>query len=134
MLHEAGAGGGVWTTEGDLAESLIFDGLDFLLGDEEGDDVVATLSLLDDVEELVDPLWLVVDGDGLSEAHAPAADVHDAGADGDAAAGVDGNKVAVVRRAGGADDVDGLESEGLAGDNSLLVDVGLEGDAALLRH
>ena len=34
------------------------------------------------------------------------------------AVGVDGDEVAVVRRAGGADDVDGLESQGLAGDES----------------
>ena len=48
------------------------------------------------------------------------------------AVGVDRDEVAIVGRAGGADDVDGLQSQRLARDNGLFVDVGLEGDAALL--
>ena len=134
VLHEPGSGSGIGTAERNLAKRLVLDGLHLLLGDEECDDVERLLSVLRPRQRrLVDPLRLVGDGHGLWKAHAPSADVHDAGAYGEVAGCVDRDKVAVVRGAGRADDVDGLVPQSLAGDDRLFVDVGLKGDTALLR-
>ena len=132
VLHQTGARGRVRAAESNLAQRLILDRLHLLLGDEEGDDVERSLSLRPKLRRLIDPLRLVGDRHSLGEAHAPSADVHDAGTYGEIPAGVDRDQVAVVRRAGRADDVDGFVPQSLAGDDRLFVDIGLKRDAALL--
>ncbi len=129
----------VRAAERDLAQHGILGGGDVRL-DEFQDDVLVALIVAPPARyagspSLVQPVRLGAVEDRRVERDPQTADVHRAGADGQVAAAGAGHGVAVVRGPGRADDVEQFGAALLGrGSMPLLVLLGLEGDAALLRR
>ncbi len=137
-LEDPSAGGRVGPAERDLAQHGILRRGHLGLDQPEDDVLDVALATLRaavvGVADVVEPVGLVAVEDRLLERDTDAADVHRAGTDLEVEASRRGERVAVIGGAGRPDDVEQLRPALLGEDEALLVLLGLEGHATLLRR
>ncbi len=130
LLHQPHARAAVRAAQSHLAQRLVLDRADALLGDQQRHREVARGRRR---RRRVQPVGLARRIHRRIEFQPPAAEIERARPDADAARpGAGAYHIAVVRRTGGTDDVDGFQPQRLAGDGGGLVAVRLQRHPPLL--